>query len=294
MLEDWNGVSGLLGWPAPEGHPEAMRVERDWWPAPTGSPEEELAWRRRMRRARRRRRRPVWRPRWNPALVVIGSIGASVWLWSRLLGLAPGDATGGAEARIEAFNLRGPAMGQPVQVAGATTAPYCAPGKGPSFQMGFAELRAQIGDRMGNPVECEHVDAATGNTLQRTPLGTAVYWPGANVAGFTNGQKTWVLTASGLIDRPGDERAGAPIAAPRAAPTPGAVSTNAAMRVANTDGAGVVLRAAPSDGARVPRGLLEGTRVQVLERSGDQWVHVRADNGLEGWVPPRYLAPAEQ
>ena len=65
-------------------------------------------------------------------------------------------------------------------------------------------------------------------------------------------------------------------------------------RVANTDNLGVVLRTAPRKDARVPRGLLEGTRVVVLHRGGEEWAHVRAENGLEGRVPIRYLAPASQ
>ena len=65
-------------------------------------------------------------------------------------------------------------------------------------------------------------------------------------------------------------------------------------RVANTDNLGVVLRTAPRKDARVPRGLLEGTRVIVIDHAGEEWARVRAENGLEGWVPIRYLAPASQ
>ena len=74
----------------------------------------------------------------------------------------------------------------------------------------------------------------------------------------------------------------------------GAAAPNEAQRfrVANTDGVGVVLHSAPRQDARVPRGLLEGTRVTVLERSDDEWAHVRADNGQEGWVPLKYLTPS--
>ena len=61
-------------------------------------------------------------------------------------------------------------------------------------------------------------------------------------------------------------------------------------RVVNTDNLGVVLRAAPRTDARLPRGLLEGARVTVLERAGDEWARVRGENGVEGWVPVRYLA----
>jgi uncharacterized protein YgiM (DUF1202 family) len=64
-------------------------------------------------------------------------------------------------------------------------------------------------------------------------------------------------------------------------------------RVANTDNLGVVLRTAPRPDARVPRGLMEGAAVTLVERAGDEWAHVRAANGQQGWVPLRYLAPAD-
>jgi hypothetical protein len=63
------------------------------------------------------------------------------------------------------------------------------------------------------------------------------------------------------------------------------------LRIAHTDGRGVVLRTAPRADARVPRGLLEGTRVTVLGSEGATWVHVRAESGLDGWIPSQYLAP---
>jgi hypothetical protein len=64
------------------------------------------------------------------------------------------------------------------------------------------------------------------------------------------------------------------------------------MRVAHTEGQGVVLRTAPRVDARVPRGLLDGVPVTVIELSGAGWVRVRDDNGLDGWVPAQYLATA--
>lgn len=64
-------------------------------------------------------------------------------------------------------------------------------------------------------------------------------------------------------------------------------------RVANTDNLGVVLYAAPRDGARQPAGLLEGTSVTVLERSGDEWARVQSDSKKGGWVRAQYLVPAE-
>lgn len=79
------------------------------------------------------------------------------------------------------------------------------------------------------------------------------------------------------------------VAEPVAAPA--AVPTTDRFRVANTDGMGVVLHTAPSRDARVPRGLIEGTSVTVLERVGSEWAHVRSDSGQEGWIGAAYLAP---
>ena len=62
-------------------------------------------------------------------------------------------------------------------------------------------------------------------------------------------------------------------------------------RVANTGGAGVVLRASPRADDRLPAGLMDGALVQVLERAGPEWARVRSASGQEGWVPSRYLAP---
>ena len=62
------------------------------------------------------------------------------------------------------------------------------------------------------------------------------------------------------------------------------------LRVANTDGQGVVLRASPRADDRMPRGLMEGSWVTLLERRGPDWARVRSDDGQEGWVPARYLS----
>ena len=86
---------------------------------------------------------------------------------------------------------------------------------------------------------------------------------------------------------PAGDPAPASVPAVAAAPT---LAPNAAAQVANTDGLGVILYTAPRTGARSPRGLLEGARVTVVEASGSDWIRVRAANGLDGWVPTRYLA----
>lgn len=62
------------------------------------------------------------------------------------------------------------------------------------------------------------------------------------------------------------------------------------MRIANTDGQGVVLRDSPREDDRTPRGFMDGTWVTMLEQEGPDWARVRGDNGQEGWVPSRYLS----
>jgi hypothetical protein len=75
-------------------------------------------------------------------------------------------------------------------------------------------------------------------------------------------------------------------------PTSPPIGAPSRLRVANTDGQGVVLRASARDDDRTPSALVEGTTVSVLEMSGTDWVHVHADSGLEGWIPSKYLMPA--
>jgi hypothetical protein len=70
-----------------------------------------------------------------------------------------------------------------------------------------------------------------------------------------------------------------------------AAPTGDRLRVAHTDGQGVVLRASPRDDDWTPRGFMDGDWVTVLEQRGADWARVRSDNGQEGWVPVRYLGP---
>jgi len=115
----------------------------------------------------------------------------------------------------------------------------------------------------------------------------------------------WVPSAQVIVDGEGPPL----MVAAASAATPGTLASNATpsptatanlgsagaagdrLRVANTDGVGVVLRNSPRDGDKSPRGLMDGANVSVLERSGNDWVHVRADNGQEGWIPTRYVVP---
>jgi hypothetical protein len=78
-----------------------------------------------------------------------------------------------------------------------------------------------------------------------------------------------------------------------AAPAAHVLAAGARARVANTDGMGVVLYAAPRANARQPAGLLEGTMVTVLELSDSEWARVQADNRQAGWIHASFLALAD-
>ena len=88
------------------------------------------------------------------------------------------------------------------------TAPWCAPGQLPRFEFGFNALAQQIGSTMGAPIDCEHGDDSSENTLQTTTTGLAVYDWCTNTPGFSSGQEHWVLTPQGVMHWTGD--AGAP------------------------------------------------------------------------------------
>ncbi len=101
------------------------------------------------------------------------------------------------------------------------------------------------------------------------------------------------VAGNGSALAPGNAAAPAPIGAQiRASVGAPAGATGERLRVANTDGVGVVLRNSPREADKSTRGLMDGANVSVVERNGSDWVHVRADNGQDGWIPARYVVPA--
>lgn len=90
-------------------------------------------------------------------------------------------------------------LGQPAAGAQAQAAPYCAPGTSPTFANGFATLKASLGAIMGDPVECEHNDGTSGDTLQQTTTGLAFWRKSTNTPTFTDGYRKWALTSRGLV-----------------------------------------------------------------------------------------------
>jgi hypothetical protein len=83
-------------------------------------------------------------------------------------------------------------------------APYCKTGQQPAFLNGMAALDRQVGNAMGNPVECEHAASSAGDTVQQTTTGLAAYDKSTNTVSFTDGYRHWALTSQGLVTWEGE------------------------------------------------------------------------------------------
>jgi hypothetical protein len=69
------------------------------------------------------------------------------------------------------------------------------------------------------------------------------------------------------------------------------------VKVANTGGAGAILRADPPRGRQVGT-LRDGTALEVIEHQtlpdGSEWLHVRTAEGAEGWIFSRLVVSVDQ
>lgn len=90
---------------------------------------------------------------------------------------------------------------------------------------------------------------------------------------------------------PAEAGAGPPV--PAASEESPATATER-VKIANTGGAGAILRAEPPRGRQVGA-LRDGQVLDVLERrqvDGDEWLRVKTPEGAEGWVYGRLVGPA--
>ncbi len=79
------------------------------------------------------------------------------------------------------------------------TAPYCNSGQIPAFSAGLTNLKQQVGNAMGTPVECEHVATPDGDTIQGTTTGLASYTRANNTVAFTDGWRHWAIAPNGFV-----------------------------------------------------------------------------------------------
>lgn len=102
-------------------------------------------------------------------------------------------------------------------LASAQAAPFCAPGEAAAFRFGIAALQERLGSVMGTPLECEHVNAASGDTVQQTTTGLAYFNPAANMPVFTDGDVHYALADGKLVMWRGDAAILPPPSPPEAA-----------------------------------------------------------------------------
>lgn len=95
--------------------------------------------------------------------------------------------------------IQGTPFSAPPDAGPGAGAPFCAVGQVPAFVFGFAALSELLGPTMGQPTECEHTEAATGDAQQQTTQGLSFYRKSINTPTFTNGFEHWALTADGLV-----------------------------------------------------------------------------------------------
>jgi hypothetical protein len=122
-----------------------------------------------------------------PGMLVLVSAAAAFfyWYWLPTLPLRlPGSANAdtvdvyvadGESDQSTASQVHATPPSAPALPAVALLAPYCPPGEGPAFVLGFAELRQRLGDTMGEPAECEHSNPENGHSVQQTTTGLAIY-----------------------------------------------------------------------------------------------------------------------
>ena len=89
--------------------------------------------------------------------------------------------------------------GAPQLLPAAGPAPWCLPNQAPTFSFGFAELDQDLGAVMGQPIECEHGVPSSGDTLQRTTTGVAMYQWCLNTSTFTRGSDHWTGLPDGIV-----------------------------------------------------------------------------------------------
>lgn len=77
------------------------------------------------------------------------------------------------------------------------------------FQLGFKLLAGGMleqGFDPGEPLEDEHFEPSTGNSLQKTTKGLMVWRKADNWTAFTDGERTWINGPFGVMSRTNNER----------------------------------------------------------------------------------------
>jgi hypothetical protein len=142
-------------------------------------------------------------------VIALAALGAFLyWYWSPGLPIALPILRGSAPAARPALDATAAASPQPVASPSAAPArvlaPFCPPGQPARFVLGFASLKARLGETMGEPVECEHTNPENGDVVQQTTTGLAVYRASPGELEFTDGYRHWALRGEEMVAWEGD------------------------------------------------------------------------------------------
>jgi hypothetical protein len=172
----------------------------------------------------RRSRRSAGSAEFVWLLVVLAAGAATFWWAGHKIGLDLSSLTtvaavlGIRDAQPLRYDPRTATQPATIHLAGATTdadqtadqsalgtAPYCQAGQTPAFSNALGVLKAQLGDTMGAPLECEHASTTLGDTVQQTTTGLAAYTKVTNTVTFTDGWHHWALRNDDLLSWEGTE-----------------------------------------------------------------------------------------
>jgi hypothetical protein len=143
------------------------------------------------------------------AVVLIAGVATAWWAGGRINSHLDISGLTGFARVLGIFDVSQPLRreeGTAVQQQAVTpTAAYCQPGQQPTFALGVADLKRQLGDTMGAPLECEHAVSANGDPIQQTTTGLVIYRAATNTVMFTDGWRHWALTARGMVSWEGTD-----------------------------------------------------------------------------------------
>ena len=149
-------------------------------------------------------------------------VGVAVLVSSNTLSDAPPQPTPAPRATPAR-----PASGPAAPGAAGTR---CLAGDAPRYVFGFADLKAYLGDAMGDPLTCEFADPnGTGDVHQQTSRGLAFWRKSTNTPTFTDGWDHWGRTEAGWVAWTGDS-----IDPPGTAPQPTATPAPASPTATST------------------------------------------------------------
>jgi hypothetical protein len=83
--------------------------------------------------------------------------------------------------------------------AWAQAAPYCAAGQAVDWQLVLVPLSQQLGDTMGQPLECPHPSGDSDDIVQQTSTGLAIVRANTGAPTFTDGSTRWALIGSEVV-----------------------------------------------------------------------------------------------